>query len=724
MEKQSNTTMHRRKFVQLGTLAGAAFTVGFYLKAAARGTEAFFATGTEAEAMGIDLTAWVSIDKEGQVVLYNHRSEMGQGSFQSVPQILAEELEVSLHKVRVVFAKGYQGKYGSQITGGSSTIRGSYKQLLKAGATAREMLLEAAAQQWKVAKQDCYAEDGQVIHRPTGKKIPYGELVGAAAKVAVPKEVPLKPRSAYKLIGKPLPRIDNPDKVNGKAIFGMDKTVPGMLYAMVERSPRFHGKVKSYNEAAALAVPGVQKVVKVSMPVFGYTTEGVAVVGSNTWACMQARKVLQVQWDDSGIAMVSTQSLYKQMEADLQLPGNKVKEKGDAAAQLQQAGTHSATYRTPYEAHACMEPLCCVAHWQQDKIEVWGPIQAPDWVQGDLAKRFGLKPEAVDVHMTFLGGGFGRKAFLDYPAEAVTISKAIGAPVKVVWSREDDMTQGPFRPGAMYRLEGRLQDGRIQALRTRMAGQNMNLQNSPNFNKQAANRDMMEGLLEDYLSGIPHYHFADVPTESPVPVMWWRAVYSSTNSFAYESFMDEMAVAAGADPIRFRQQHLTNTRALALLQKLADMSGWQRRKKGDGYGVALAHCFGSYTGHVVKVAKRAEGGLQVEKVWSVIDCGWYVNPDIIRQQVEGSVQMAYGAAVVHELTFANGRAVETNFNTYDMPRLGDISDIDIHIMENDAEAGGVGEPALPPFAPALCNAIYDLTGQRIRSLPFSMAGVG
>lgn len=723
MEKHTHTAMRRRKFVQLGAMATAAFTVGFYLKGAARGTQAIFATGTEAEAMGIDLTAWVSIDKEGRVVLYNHRSEMGQGSFQSVPQILAEELEVSLDKVRVEFAKGYQGKYGSQITGGSSTIRGSYKQLLKAGATAREMLVEAAAQQWQVSKADCYAEDGMVIHKPTGKKLAYGDLVGAAAKVAVPKEVPLKPRSAYKLIGKPLPRIDNPDKVNGKAIFGMDKVVPGMLYAMVERSPRFHGKVKSYNEAAALAVPGVKKVVKVSMPVFAYNTEGVAVVAANTWACMQARKVLQVEWDDSGIAPVSTESLYKQMEADLQKPGNKVKDQGDAAAQLGAKAAIAATYRTPYEAHACMEPLCCVAHWQQDTIEVWGPIQAPDWVQGDLAKRFGLKPEAVDVHMTFLGGGFGRKAFLDYPAEAVSISKAIGAPVKVVWSREDDMVQGPFRPGAMYRLEAKLADGRIQALRTRMAGQNMNLQNSPNFNKQAANRDMLEGLLEDYLGSIPHYHFADVPTESPVPVMWWRAVYSSTNSFAYESFMDEMAIAAGADPIRFRQQHLKNERALALLQKLADMSGWQSRKKGNGYGVALAHCFGSYTGHVVKVGKRPEGGLQVLKVWSVIDCGWYVNPDIIRQQVEGSVQMAYGAAVVHELTFANGKAVETNFNSYDMPRLGDVTDIEIHIMENNADAGGVGEPALPPFAPALCNAIYDLTGKRIRSLPFSMMEV-
>lgn len=722
-QQPTNTALSRRRFVKMSSITTAALTLGYYFKATGNHKVATFLTGEEAEAMGLELTAWVSIDKNGKVVLYNHRSEMGQGSFQSVPQILAEELEVDLADVRVEFAKGHQGRYGSQITGGSSTIRGAYQQLLRSGATAREMLIMAAAGKWGVDKATCYAQQGKVWHKPTAKSIAYGDLVEDARKITPPKEVALKPRKDYKLIGKPLPRIDNPGKVNGSAIFGMDKTVEGMLFAMVERSPRFAGKIKSFDASAALKVPGIKDVFKVSMPVFATTREGVAVVGANTWACMQARKVLRIEWDDTGFPHHSTADLYRQMEADLEKAGNEVKTAGNFEVTWQQDGQKlEAVYRTPYEAHACMEPLCCAAYWQENKIEVWGPIQAPDWVQGDLAARFGLKPEAVDVHMTFLGGGFGRKAFVDYTTEAVLVSKQIKAPVKVVWSREDDMTQGPFRPGAMYKLSGVLQAGKLKALRTRMAGQNMGLQESPNFNAKAPNKDLMEGLCEAYLEAIPNYYFSDVPTQSPIPVMWWRSVYSSTNTFAYESFMDEMAHAADMDPADFRKAHLPNKRVLALIEKLEAISGWAGRKKGSGMGMALAECFGSYTGQVVQLQKDESGGIRVQKVYCVIDCGWYVNPDIIRQQVEGSIQMGYGAAVVHETLFEDGMALQKNFNDYNMPRLGDIPEIVVHIMENDEKAGGVGEPALPPFAPALANAYFDLTGKRKRSLPFIMDG--
>jgi len=312
---------------------------------------------------------------------------------------------------------------------------------------------------------------------------------------------------------------------------------------------------------------------------------------------------------------------------------------------------------------------------------------------------------------------------MDYTTEAVAISKEINAPVKVIWTREDDMLQGPFRPGAMYKLNAVLQNGKIAALRTRMAGQNMGLQNSKDFKKDAANNDMVEGLVEDYLESIPVYSFTDVPTETPIPVMWWRSVYSSTNNFAYESFMDEMAAAAAKDSVTFRKDHLKNERVHKLLDKLAQMSGWNSRKKGEGYGIALTNCFGSFSGHVVKVSKKEGGGVKLDKVYAAIDCGWYVNPDIIRAQVEGSIQMGYGAAVVHQTTFADGKAVERNFNEYNMPVMGDVTDIEVAIMENDEKAGGVGEPGLPPFAPALANAIFDLTGKRIRTLPFSLDGV-
>ncbi len=726
MSNHTNASqLSRRRFVKIGSLTSAALTIGFYFPGLARDGAAEFLTGEEAEAEGINLTAWISIDKNGKVILFNHRSEMGQGSYQSVPQILAEELEVDLNEIRVEFAKGYQGRFGSQITGGSSTIRGAYKQMLKSGAAAREMLIEAAAQQWKVAQTECAAQQGKVIHLPTKKELAYGALVAAAIKLPVPKDPPLKARKDYKLIGKSLPRLDNRAKINGTAIFGMDKVVPDMVYAMVERNPRFHGKIKSFDATAALAIPGIEKVFPVEMPVFGYTRHGVAVVGNSTWACMQARKVLKIEWDDSGIERVSTKSLFDQMKADLEKEGNQVKTKGDFAAALSETGTTKleAVYQTPYEAHSCMEPVCCVAHWKEDKIQVWGPIQGPDWVQGDLAKRYNLKPEAVDVYMTFLGGGFGRKAFLDYTTEAVEISKKAGKPVKVVWSREDDMTQGPFRPGALYKLSGVLKAGKLIGLKANMAGQNMDLQNAKQFNAKAANSGMMEGITENYLDQIPNFHFADVPTESPVPVMWWRSVYSSTNTFAYESFMDEMAIAAGMDPMAFRKAHLNSPRAIKMLEKLADMSGWQQRKKGEGYGMAMAECFASHTAQVVKLTRDENGTPRIAKVFAVIDCGWYVSPDIIKQQVEGSIQMGYGAAVVHETHFEDGMAVEKNFNDYDMPRLGNIPEIEIHIMENDevaGGAGGAGEPALPPFAPALANAVYDLTGKRMRSLPFSL----
>ncbi|HSR38238.1 MAG TPA: molybdopterin cofactor-binding domain-containing protein, partial [Phnomibacter sp.] len=327
----NNKQLSRRQFVRMSGLTGAALTIGFYLPSFGKEGSVEFLTGENASAAGIDLTAWISIDKNGKVTLINHRSEMGQGSFQSVPQIIAEELEVRMEDINVVFAQGHPSKYGSQVTGGSSTVRGSYKALLLTGATAREMLMEAAAKKGGVAKSECYAENGQVIHRPSGRKMGYGDLVEDAAKLEIPKEVPLKQRKDYKLIGKPLPRIDNTVKILGTAEFGLDKTLPGMLHATVERSPRFHGKVKSFDATAAKAVPGVKDVFKVSMPVFGFTREGVAVVATSTWAALQGRKALKVTWDDTGIEILSTDALYKRMRADLDKPGNSVRTAGNFA---------------------------------------------------------------------------------------------------------------------------------------------------------------------------------------------------------------------------------------------------------------------------------------------------------------------------------------------------------------------------------------------------------
>ncbi len=716
----TDKNLSRRNFIRLSGMTGAALTIGYAMPGLAN-EAAEILTDQKAAEQGIELTAWISIDKTGKVTILNHRSEMGQGSFQSVPQMIAEELEVSLDNVNIAFAPGHPSKFGSQVTGGSSTVRGSYKTLLQTGATAREMLIEAAAKKWNVSKHDCYAENGFVIHKPSGKKFGYGELVEDASKLTPPKEVKLKRREEYKIIGKPLARQDNPNKINGKAEFGLDVKLPGMLYAVIERNPRFKGKVKSFDDSATLKVAGVKKVLKTTAPVFAYEREGVAVIADSLWAALEGRKALKVEWDDLRIERLNTDQLYARMKEDLKKHALSQRSGGNADGVFERTENKvEAVYETPYEAHACMEPLTCTAHVQGDKVEVWGPIQGPDWIQRDICGRLKLSPENVKVNMTFLGGGFGRKAFMDYTYEPVLLSKEMNAPVQVVWTREDDMTQGPFRPGAVYECKGSIDGERINSFQAKMAAQNMNHQWSPNPDKTAFNDSTTEGFLETYFESIPNHSFGDVPTESPIPVMWWRSVYSSTNGFAYESFMDELAIKAGKDPLEFRMNHFSNERYRWLAEKLRDVSGWGSKGKNEGYGVAITECFKSIVGEVVKVSKKADGKIKIDKVWAVMDCGWYVNPDIIRAQVEGSIVMAYGAAAVHETHFADGKAVETNFHQYKMPRINEIPEIEVHIMENDEKPGGVGEPGLPPFAPALCNAIFDLTGKRIRKLPFNI----
>jgi len=716
----TDKNLSRRNFIRLGSMTGAALTIGYAIPGLANEAAEIF-TAQKAAEQGIELTAWISIDKTGKVSILNHRSEMGQGSFQAVPQMIAEELEVSLDDVNIAFAPGHPSKFGNQVTGGSSTVRGSYKTLLQTGATAREMLIEAAAKKWNVNKNDCYAENGFVIHKPTGKKSGYGELVEDASKLTPPKDVKLKRREEYKIIGKPLARQDNPNKINGKAEFGLDVKIPGMLYAVIERNPRFKGKVMSFDDSATMKVPGVRKVLKTTAPVFAYEREGVAVIADSLWAALEGRKALKVEWDDMRIERLNTDQLYARMKEDLKKHALSQRSGGNADGVFERTENKvEAIYETPYEAHACMEPLTCTAHVQGDKVEVWGPIQGPDWVQRDISGRLKLNPENVKVNMTFLGGGFGRKAFTDYTYEPVLLSKEMNAPVQVVWTREDDMTQGPYRPGAVYECKGSIDGERINSFQAKMAAQNMDHQWSPNPDKTAFNTSTTEGFLETYFESIPHYSFGDVPTESAIPVMWWRSVYSSTNGFAYESFIDELAIKAGKDPLEFRMNHFSNERYRWLAEKLRDVSGWASKKKYEGYGVAITECFKSIVGEVVKVSKKTDGKIKIDKVWAVMDCGWYVNPDIIRAQVEGSIVMAYGAAAVHEIHFADGKAVETNFHQYKMPRINEIPEIEVHIMENDEKPGGVGEPGLPPFAPALCNAIFDLTGKRIRKLPFNI----
>ena len=714
--------LSRRSFLRIAGIGSTALCLGLFMSGEA---EAKVLTGSEIGAAdaGVELTAWIIINTSGKVTLICHRAEMGQGVYHSIAQIIAEELEVDLYGVDIQLTQGDEKKYGSQLTGGSSTIRGSYKNLLKLSAAAREVLIMAAAARWSVPTADCYAELGHVVHKASGKKFHYGELVEEASKLTAPTEVQLKARANYKVIGKGGHRRDSPMKTNGDAVFGIDKRIPGLQFAAVERNPRLRGKVKSFDASDALKVPGVSHVFKVVMGVWETDREGVAVVANSTWAAMQGKKALRVEWDDAGFEHISTPEIYSRHRELLQTSeGLPLKTQGDPTGVIAKSTNKlDVVYETPYQSHSCMEPVNCIAHFQGDKVEIWGPVQAPNWIQDYVSKKMGIAREKVIVNMTFLGGGFGRKAMPDYPYEAALISKELGAPVQVVWSREDDATQGPYRPGISYRCEGAIEDGGISAQKFRMAGQNNDHWRGGDNGKP--NRSTSEGFLQPYYNSIKNVSFADIPFKTPIPTSFWRSVYASTNGFAYESFLDELAHKAMKDPMDLRRQYLKDERSQKLLDKMEEVSGWKSRKKNQGFGVAITECFSSTVGHIVKVSKNSAGGIYIDKVWVVVDCGWYVNPDIIKAQVEGSVVMALGAATIHEITFKDGMVEQRNFYDYKMPRIADIPPTEVHIIENDADAGGMGEPGLPAFAPALTNAIFDLTGKRIRKLPFDLAKV-
>jgi len=720
MDKHQQAVSRRGFLLQTG-MSGLALMIGIGWLATGK-TRGIPLTGEVETDTGTSLMSWISIDTSGKVTIFNHRSEMGQGTWQAIPQIIAEELEVDMNDVQVKYAAANPAKYGPQPKEGSFSIRGWYLDLLRAGATARILLIEAAANKWAVPASECYAENGIVIHRNTNRNFHYGTLVNDAAGLTPPVDIKLKARKDYKIVGKPLRRKDTASKIDGSAVFGLDKKLPGMLYAVVERNPRIRGKVKSFDDTAARKISGVKQVLKVQRAVFGLLLEGVAVVADSLWVAMQARKLLNIVWDDEGFEHVDSEELQRRMQEDLHKPEPSTEFE---AALKQATRTSEAFYEMPYQSHSCMEPLNCIADVRENSIDIWGPIQEANWIQADLSERMGIPVKNITVNMTFLGGGFGRKAFTDYPHEAALISKAVKAPVQVVWTREDDMTMGPFRAGAAYRCRGGVDsEGRIHAFQVVTAshfGEGALSDGTPE--PLSSGKGEIGGLARPYYQSIPHYSLGYTTLKCPVPTMWWRAPGANVDAFACESFIDELAHLAGKDPLAFRRSHLPVPRFLALIDQLAAVSNWKNKTKAAGWGVAITECFGSMVGQVVKVSKQQTGKIKIDKVHAVIDCGWYVNPDIIHAQVEGSIVMALGAAVFHATHFKDGMAVEKNFGTYRMPRIIDMPQIDVHIMENSEPPGGVGEPALPAFAPALCNAIFDLTGKRIRKLPFRLEEV-
>ncbi len=705
----------RRKFIELSSAAGTFLAIGFLGHAS--GKEKLVAKSFS-DPSTIDLNQFISIGIDNTIVLFNHRPEMGQGTYLSIPMILAEELEVDIDKIEVRPSIANSKLYGSQMVVGSRSIQSEFEKLRKMGAAAREMLRQAAANRWKIELNECVAKKGTIVNT-SGAVLKYGELVQEAAKLIPPENPPLKSPREFSIIGTSAIRKDIPLKTNGDAKFGIDITVPGMLYASVEHSPVFLGKVKSYNEEEVLKMPGVRKVVKTSRQVYGLTLEGVAVIADNYWYSLQGKKALKIEWDTQGLEAISDETILKDSYDAAKMEGDELVAKGDVSAQFANAkNIITAAYETPYQAHVPMEPLNAIVSVTDTDATFWGSTQNPNGIRTFLSKTYQLPEDKVFINYTFMGGGFGRRSLTDLAEEAADLSKKSGTPIKVIWTREDDLTQGPFRACSLNLCRALIDErGKVTAFEHKVVAQEIQNQTGPNM---TAGRQIMGGIITEYM--IPNFSVKGVLRKRHIPIGYWRSVYHSTNVFAHECFIDELARAAKKDPVQFRLDMLDDARYRKVLEVVVEKSNWNgARKKGTAKGVAIAERSGAHFAQVVEVKKVGKQIVPV-KITTVIDVGICINPDTVKAQTEGSIVMGLGA-VYAGLTVRNGAIAEQNFNTYPLLKMNQCPQIETFIIDRDAPPDGAGESGLPTVAPALVNAIYELTGKRIRKLPIDLGSI-
>ena len=713
----------RREFFKLTGTTGAVLALGYLFPFGSKGKGAVLQNLSEKSTFTADLTPFIIIDSAGTITLMLHKPEMGQGTFESMPAILADELDVTFDQVTIKPALANRNKYGSMTVGGSNSVRGSWMMLRNAGAAAREMLAMAAARTWNVPVKECYAKEGRIYHKATNKSAGYGELVEAASKLSVPKNPKLKDPKDFNLIGKSLPRPDVPLKVDGTAIFGLDLKIPGMLYASVEHCPVFRGKINSFDDTAAKKVPGVKYVLASERYAHRNLLHGVAVLADNYYAALQGRKALKIDWDYGKYADADSKKLYEGFHELAKTEGKIAKQQGDFDSAFDKATRKlEATYDLPFASHAPIEPQNAVAFVQGNKCEIWAPTQVPDGAQRSVANLLNIPVDNVILHFSLMGGAFGRRLVPDTITEAVLLSKKVGTPVKVIWTREDDMTQGPFRPGTVSSLRGGLDEsGNLLAFQHKIVAPSISYTMYADPNTQdKEDRGAVSGIADSPYE-IPNLKINNIYAESPVAISAWRSVYASTTSFAQESFLDELARAAGKDPLQFRIDLIhENTRMRNLYQFLGEKSGWSKSlPEGWGKGVAAIEFFAGRAGHVVFVSKKGSG-VKIERIMAAIDCGTVVNPDNIKAQLEGAAVMALTAAIKDEITINNGRVMQTNYDTYRILRINEIPSIEVYIVPNPIKPDGVGEPGIPTLAPALGNAIFDATGKRVRKLPFNI----
>lgn len=722
----STSDLTRRDFLKFTTLAGAGLTLGVVLPEAT--------SGASISGSGGVATPFVRIDPDNTVTVICKHVEAGQGVWTGLPAIVAEELDASWSQMRVESAPAKVPMYGNlafdprggvQGTGGSSSVANSWTQLRQAGATARAMLLQAAAAQWHVPAADISVSEGVISHAGSGKKATFGELAAHAGKIPAPTDVKLKDPSQFKIIGRDkLPRLDSHAKSFGQQQFAIDVALPGMMTAVVMRPPRFGAKVVSFDATQAKAVSGVVDVVQIP--------RGVAVIGRDMWSAKKGREVLQVSWDESGAEKRGTAELFAEYKRLSQIPDAlKAAHEGDVEAALKGAAhVIDAEFEFPYLAHSPMEPLTAVARLSADKCEIWAGCQLQTIDQVNAAAAAGLKPEQVSITTLAAGGTFGRRANAesDYITEVVSIAKAAGGkyPVRLIWTREDDVTGGRYRPMSYHRIRAAVsQDGRIVAYKQRVVGQSI-LSGTPfaAMMKEGIDPTAVEGHAGEQYD-VPNVDVTWSPVKSPIPVLWWRSVGHSHMSISKEIMVDELAQAAGKDPVAFRLAHLEkHPRHAAVLRLAAEKAGWDKpfsQEKGRGRGIAVHESFESVVAHVAEVTVIGDT-IRVDRVVCAVDCGVAVNPDVIKAQMQSGIGYGLSAALHGKITLTDGRVDQTNFHEYTVLRINEMPrEIEVHILPSTNPPTGVGEPGLPPIAPAVANAVRAATGIKLRKLPFDLA---
>ena len=706
----TETNLSRRNFLVTSAAVGGGLMLSLSLP---------FGQSEAADSLTFTPNAFIRIDSDGQVVLTMSYVEMGQGTYTSIPMLIAEELEVNLKQVKLEHAPPNEKVYanpllGVQATGNSNAMRGAWKPLREAGATARTMLIAAAAKRWGVDANSCRAQDGEVIHAPSGRHLKYGELAADAAKQPVPTNVALKAASDFKLIGTPAKRLDISGKVNGSAMFGIDARPPGVKFATLAQSPTFGGRVKNVDDTAAKAVKGVRQIVRLD--------DAVAVVADHMGAAKKGLEALKIEWDDGEHSGLDTKEVARLLEEATLKPGVVAQNIGDADKAMAGAVTKvEATYHLPFLAHATMEPMNCTVHFRKDECEIWLGTQAIARVQAFAAKAAGLPVEKVIVHNHLLGGGFGRRLEADIAIRAVEIAKQVDGPVKVVWTREEDIQHDLYRPYWFDRTSAGLdKDGKVIAWHNRYAGSSVIARWLPPGFKDGLDPDSTEGAI-DLVYDMPNFHVEYTRVEPPgIPTGFWRSVGPSHNVFVVESFVDELAAAAKQDPVAFRQAMLgKNPRAKAVLDLVAEKSGWgSPLPKGRGRGVSLQFAFGSWQAQVAEVEiSPKDGTVRVHRVTCAMDCGTVVNPNTVQAQLQSGIMFGTTAALYGEITLKGGRVEQTNFDTYQILRINEAPTVDVHLVASTEPPGGMGETGTSAVVPAIANAIFAATGKRLRKMP-------